>query len=115
MSLFLDGYDDALIGVLRQVGRPDVALYDADHVIQMIASQLADNGTDPEFVQAQAVDHFYYNIADTYAGPATPAFAHLGQEAIYQLAPESGQAGRPTDQDIANDSGPHPIDGGCSD
>lgn len=66
--LFADGFDDALIGVVEQFGRPPVALYNYGRCIQILMEDMTEE---------EAVEYFDYNVIGAYMGDNTPAFATL--------------------------------------
>jgi hypothetical protein len=63
--IFLDGYDDAIVGVAERAGEMCV-LYSAEKILEKL---MAD-----EMSRDDAVDFFYFNINSAYLGEATPAF-----------------------------------------
>ncbi len=65
--LFLDGLDAALVGVVRQFGRPAVALYDYTRVLAVLK---ADFGMDDD----GAREFFETNLLGASVGEYTPAF-----------------------------------------
>ena len=65
--IFYDGFEDALIGVLTQFGRPPIALYDREKCIKI----LMEDGMDEE----GAEEFFSFNSEGSYVGDSTPAFA----------------------------------------
>ena len=67
--LFMDGYDNAIIGVCEQAARPAVVAYCFDSVIEI---SMRDGMTYDD-----AVEHFYYNQHGSYMGDNTPVFIHL--------------------------------------
>jgi len=67
-ALFADGFDDALIGSVRQFNNT-VALYDYQACIEVLMR----DGLDYD----DAVEYFEFNVVGAWVGPATPAFAHL--------------------------------------
>jgi len=68
-ALFMDGYDDALIGVARRFGMNEVACYDYDKVI---AALMKDKMTEEE-----AVEFFMFNQIGAWMGENTPVFVRL--------------------------------------
>ena len=67
--LFLDGFDDALIGVSSRFGQPTVALYDLDKILESLMAQ----GMSHE----EAEEYFSFNIIGAWVGEMTPAFATI--------------------------------------
>lgn len=68
--LFADGFDDALIGIVEQFGRPPVALYSYDMCITILMER---DGMEED----EAIEFFDYNVIGAYLGENTPAFATL--------------------------------------
>ena len=70
--LFADGFDAAILGVVRRFGEGGhvcVVLYDRAKAIEiLIAGGLT---------REEAEEHFGYNVADAYMGRETPAWAEL--------------------------------------
>lgn len=67
--LFADGYDDCIVGIAEQFGRPAVAVYDKLKLIQRLVE---DGMTDEE-----ASEYFDYNIIGAYVGESTPVFVTI--------------------------------------
>lgn len=68
-ALFMDGHDDALIGVASRYGICDVACYDYDKVI---AAHVKGGMTEEE-----AVEFFEFNQIGAWVGENTPVFTRL--------------------------------------
>jgi hypothetical protein len=64
-----DGLEDALIGICHQFGRPAVAAYDYDKVIEILMSQ--------SMTHEEAVEFFEFNIVGAWVGEYTPVFIAL--------------------------------------
>lgn len=64
--LFMDGFDDCILGVCDMFGRPTVVAYDEDAV--MVG--LIDQGMSEE----EAQDLFDFNQLGAWLGPYTPVF-----------------------------------------
>lgn len=68
--VFFDGFDDAILGLVEHFGehgRCERVLYDREKCVQIL---MAKTGGDYDM----AAEHFEFNVADAYVGPATPAF-----------------------------------------
>ena len=65
--VFMDGYDEALVGVCQRYGMPPVALYDTEKVVAMLVAQ--------GLTEADAMEYFYFNMEGAWVGDHTPAFA----------------------------------------
>lgn len=64
--LTADGFDEALVGVVHQFGRPPIACYDYQKCIDVL---MRDGCTYEE-----AVEYFDYNVIGAYVGDSTPCF-----------------------------------------
>ena len=62
--LFADGFDDAIIGLIRSFNEYKV-LYDTDKVISILSKTMTED---------EAVEYFEFNIIGSYMGENTPAF-----------------------------------------
>lgn len=68
-----DGLDDAILGVARRCGQPDLIAYDVDKVIEILVTR---DGMSHE----EAVEFFDFNIEGAWLGEATPVWVHVGEE-----------------------------------
>ena len=69
-TLFADGLDDAIIGVVERIGFDEtIILYDTDKIIKLLEADGMSN--------EEATEYFQYNILGAYMGKGTPAFATL--------------------------------------
>lgn len=68
-ALIMEEFEDACIGMCESFGRPPVALYDYNRILDILVSQ----GMPYE----EAVDHFSFNIGGAWVGDYTPSFALL--------------------------------------
>ncbi len=66
-ALVLPGYDDAIIGVCYQSGRPPVVAYDYNLVITHLM------GND-DMTYEEAVEYYEFNIEGSFLGDSTPVF-----------------------------------------
>jgi len=64
--LLMDGYDDCVVGVVEQFGRPPIVCYDRENVIRKM---VADGMTYEE-----AEEFFEYNQIGAWVGDRTPCF-----------------------------------------
>lgn len=65
-ALFMDGYDDCILGVCEQFGRPSVVAYDRDKVL----AKLRADGMDEQ----EAQEFFDFNQLGAWMGDFTPVF-----------------------------------------
>ena len=66
-ALLMDGYDDCIVGVCTQFGRPAVVAYSRDKVIQ----KLMDDGCGDYH---EAEEYFEFNQQGAWLGEHTPVF-----------------------------------------
>ena len=64
--LFMDGFDDCIMGVAERCGMEPVVVYSRSKVLK----KLVKNGMDEE----EAADYHYNNQASSYIGEKTPLF-----------------------------------------
>lgn len=72
--MFMDGYDDCILGVCERFGAEDCVAYDKSKVI----SKLMEDGMTEE----EALEFFYFNMVGAYVGEQTPVFITLGDVVI---------------------------------
>ena len=65
-TLFMDGYDDCIAGVVHSFGRPPVVAYDYDKVIKKLMSQ--------GMTLEEATEWWSYNQVGAWMGEYTPVF-----------------------------------------
>ena len=69
-TLFADGFDEAVIGVVERIGfNETIILYDTNKIIKLLEAEGMSN--------EEATEYFQYNILGAYMGEGTPAFATL--------------------------------------
>tara|TARA_A100001391_G_scaffold41736_1_gene24034 strand:- start:140 stop:394 length:255 start_codon:yes stop_codon:yes gene_type:complete len=68
-ALFIDGFDNALIGIARRCGSPDVAVYDYEKCVDV----MVDGGMSHD----EAVEYMEYNVAGAYVGENGPILVDL--------------------------------------
>ena len=64
-ALYADGYDEALAGIGRRCGQPDLAVYDANKIIDILARDMSEE---------EAVEFYEFNVVGAWVGPNTPVF-----------------------------------------
>lgn len=64
---FVEGFEEALIGAVEQYGRPCIALYDKEKVLQILQRE----GMSKEEAKAYFDEH----VVGAWVGDYTPAFA----------------------------------------
>jgi hypothetical protein len=73
-ALLADGFDEALIGILRRFGTPPVACYSYEKCIAI----LMEDGMSYE----DAMEYFEFNTIGAWVGEGTPAFVEAGFQQI---------------------------------
>ena len=71
--LTVDGYDEAIVGVMERFGQPPIAVYDRDKIIRIMMER--DGMTDEE-----AIEFFEFNIIGAYVGEYTPGFLTMMED-----------------------------------
>lgn len=66
-ALILDGFDDAIVGIVEIFGKPSVVCYDKAQCIEIIQDFCGGS-------REEAEEYFEYNILGGYLGEATPVF-----------------------------------------
>ena len=72
------GFDDAILGLGRRCGQPDILVYDVDKCIEILMKK--DNMT-----QEEAVDFFEYNIVGAWMGEGTPIFLYTDRDCGWEV------------------------------
>jgi len=72
-AFFADGFDDAIIGIVRRCGEPSIVGYDCDACVQILMDR---DGMTYE----EAVEFFEFNVVGAWAGDNTPAWIKKGAE-----------------------------------
>ena len=65
----MDGFDDALIGVVSQFSNGPLALYDRNKCIDVLMAE--------GLTESQAEEHFSFNCEGAWVGETTPCIAIL--------------------------------------
>lgn len=77
-ALFLDGFDDAIIGIAERPNLGPILAYDEQKIIDILTEQMepdADDLIDREDFEVKlemALDYYGYNIKSTWMGENTP-------------------------------------------
>ncbi len=64
--LVMDGYDDCIVGIVEQFGRPPIACYDK----QKVLAKLQNDGMSYD----EAYEFWCFNQVDAWLGESTPCF-----------------------------------------
>lgn len=62
----MDGYDDCIVGIVEQFGRPPILCYDRALVIRKLMQN--------DMSHEEAEEFFEYNQIGAYVGDSTPCF-----------------------------------------
>ena len=65
--LTADGFDEAILGVIRCKGREDVACYDYGRCVAILIKR-------DKLSAEDACEHMEFNVVDAFVGDGTPAF-----------------------------------------
>ena len=68
VCIFIEGFDDCIIGIVDRYGEETVALYDYNKVISKLMSS-------NKWTIDEAKEWFQFNIIGSWVGEKTPAFA----------------------------------------
>jgi len=77
-ALFLDGFDDAIIGISERINFGPVVNYDRDKIIDILIKDMEpeedelDGRSIEEVKTEMALEYFYFNVAGAYMGEHTP-------------------------------------------
>ena len=70
-ALFMDGFEDAVIGIGRQHSKPSLVVYDRQKCIEILAK---------EMTHEEAEDFFSFNCECAWMGEHTPLILDRGFE-----------------------------------
>jgi len=77
-ALFMDGFDDAILGIAERPNLGPVVAYDEDKIIEILSKQMEvdpedlDDRTEDDIKLEMALDYYGYNIKSTWMGEGTP-------------------------------------------
>jgi hypothetical protein len=77
-ALFMDGFDDAIIGIAERPNLGPIVAYDEEKIIDILIAQMEPDlddldGRDEYDVKVEmAFDYYGYNIKSTWMGENTP-------------------------------------------
>lgn len=66
-TLLMDGYDDAIVGIVTRFGQPPIVCYNKDKIIDML---IIDDGMSLD----DALEFFEFNQLGAWMGDTTPCF-----------------------------------------
>jgi hypothetical protein len=65
--LFADGFDNAVMGVARRAGQPDVMAYDYAKCVQILMER-------DDMTEEEAFEYMEFNVVGSFVGEKTPIF-----------------------------------------
>ena len=77
-ALFMDGFDDAILGITERPNLGPVVAYDEDKIIDILIAQMEpdlddlDGRTEFDVKVEMAFDYYGYNIKSAWMGENTP-------------------------------------------
>jgi len=77
-ALFMDGFDDAIIGIAERPNLGPIVAYDEEKIIDILVNQMEPEPEDlvdrtkEEVSLEMALDYYGYNIKSTWMGENTP-------------------------------------------
>jgi hypothetical protein len=77
-ALFMDGFDDAILGIAERPNLGPLVAYDEDKIVQILASQMETDADDldgrsvEEVKMEMAIEYYEYNIKCAWLGEGTP-------------------------------------------
>jgi len=77
-ALFLDGFDDAILGIAERPNLGPVVAYDEEKIIAILVEQMEPDSEDLidrdvfELKMEMALDYYHYNIKNAWVGEYTP-------------------------------------------
>ena len=66
-----DGFDDAVIGIGRRCGQPELIVYDYWRCCEVLMCQ------DEEMTLQDAQEYMEFNVVGAWVGPNTPLFVEI--------------------------------------
>ena len=77
-ALFMDGFDDAIIGIAERPNLGPIVAYDEGKMIEILAKQMEpdpedlDDRSKEEVCLEMALDYYGFNVKSTWMGENTP-------------------------------------------
>lgn len=77
-ALFLDGFDDAIIGIAERPNLGPIVAYNEEKIIEILTNQMEvdaddlDNRDSEEIKLEMALEYYYYNVKSAWVGENTP-------------------------------------------
>ena len=67
--LTADGFSEAILGIGRRCGKPDIVAYDVEAIIGILQR-------DSEMSEEEAWEYFDFNVVGAWVGEMTPIFVY---------------------------------------
>lgn len=64
MTLFMDGFDEAIEGLVEPMDGPPLVVYSEEKILQILMDDMQNYD--------EAMEHYSFNIAGAYMGAGTP-------------------------------------------
>jgi hypothetical protein len=74
-ALFIDGFDDAILGIAERPNFGPIVAYDESKIIDKLMSDFESEATGDDWAQeaySMAVEYYDYNIKGAWLGEGTP-------------------------------------------
>ena len=77
-ALFLDGFDDAIIGLAERPNLGPIEAYNEEKIIEILTEQMEvdaddlDDRDSEEIKLEMALEYYYYNVKGAWVGENTP-------------------------------------------
>lgn len=84
-ALFLDGFDDAIIGIAERPNLGPIVAYDEEKIIDILTEQMEPDEEDlidrdvVEVKLEMALEYYYYNVKCAWVGESTPIIITRGE------------------------------------
>ncbi len=65
--LFADGFEEAILGIVRRAGQPDVIAYDYEKCVQILVER-------DDMTKEEAFEYMEFNVVASFVGEKTPIF-----------------------------------------
>ena len=65
--LTADGFSEAILGIGRRCGKPDIVAYDVEAIIRILQRDMS---------EAEAWEYFDFNVVGSWMGEMTPIFVY---------------------------------------
>ena len=73
-----DGFDEAVLGVGRRCGQPDLLVYDYHKCCEILVKR-------DKMTYEEAEEFMEFNVVGAWVGETTPVFVHTNKEALFEI------------------------------